>query len=33
MEVAKKTKMDEKKALRIAEEIREVVAEDLKKYL
>ncbi|MDD3662454.1 MAG: type II toxin-antitoxin system HipA family toxin [Candidatus Pacebacteria bacterium] len=33
MEVAKKTKMDEKKALRIAEEIREVVAEDLKEYL
>ena len=33
LEVAKNVKMDEKKALRIAEEIREVVAEDLKEYL
>ena len=33
MEVAKKTKIDDKKALRIAEEIREIVAEDLKEYL
>ena len=32
MEVAKKMKMDEKKALRINEEIREVVAANLKEY-
>ncbi|MEG2146312.1 MAG: type II toxin-antitoxin system HipA family toxin [Lachnospiraceae bacterium] len=33
MEVAKKTMMDEKKALKIADEIREIIAEDLKEYL
>ena len=33
MEVATKTKMDEKRALILAEEIRGVVAEDLKAYL
>jgi hypothetical protein len=33
MEVAKKAKMDEKKAHRIADEIREIVYEDLKEYL
>ena len=33
MEVAKKVKMDEKKAQRIADEIREIVCEDLSTYL
>ncbi len=33
MEVAKKVKMDEKKAQRIADEIREIVVEDLKEYI
>lgn len=33
MEVAKNIKMDEKKALRIANEIREIVYEDLEEYL
>lgn len=33
MEVAKKMKMDEKKSLRIAGEIREIIAVDLKEYL
>ena len=33
MEVAKKAKMDEKKAQRIADEIREIVYRDLKEYL
>ncbi len=33
MEVARKTKMDVKKAQKIADEIREIIAEDLKEYL
>jgi len=33
LEVAKNTKIDEKKAKRIAGEIREIIAEDLKEYL
>lgn len=33
LEVAKNTKIDEKKAQRIAGEIREIIAEDLKEYL
>jgi len=33
LEVAKKAKMDEKKAQRIADEIREIIHKDLKEYL
>ena len=33
LEIAKKMKMDEKKSLRIAGEIREIIAVDLKEYL